>query len=62
MCLADEVEGSRAAVDCGSSSVMRLVSMLLLSPLHLGPFLHIFSPEESAFVYHLPRHDDYSHV
>ena len=32
MCLADELEGSGAAVGCDSSSVMRLVSVLLLSP------------------------------
>lgn len=60
MCLADEHEGSRAAVGSGSGSVMRLVSVLLLSPEHLGPFLHIFSQEES--VYHLPGHHNYNHI
>lgn len=36
--------------------------MLLPSPYHLGPSLHIFLQEENVFVYHVPRHHDYNHT
>lgn len=62
MRLTGELGGSSAALGSGSSSVLRLIRVLLPSPYHLGPSLHAFSQEENVFVYHVPRHHDYNHT
>lgn len=57
MCLADELEGSFAAVGSASNSVVKLNHCAAPLTQHVGPSLDIFSPE-NGLVDHPPRPQD----